>query len=135
MTGNTPKYSVNMALDGIQADPLLADLTQKKSFLSGAGRFATNITTSGNTVNGLTAALNGGFETAFTDGSVNGINLGYQIRRAKAAFSGQKLSEDAATVKTDFSSLAVSGQFNNGCLLYTSPSPRDQRGSRMPSSA
>ena len=25
--------------------------------------------------------------------------------------------------------------FNNYCLLYTSPSPRDQRGSRMPSSA
>ena len=24
---------------------------------------------------------------------------------------------------------------NNHCLLYTSPSPRDQRGSRMPSSA
>ena len=23
----------------------------------------------------------------------------------------------------------------NSCLLYTSPSPRDQRGSRMPSSA
>ena len=25
--------------------------------------------------------------------------------------------------------------FFSGCLLYTSPSPRDQRGSRMPSSA
>ena len=25
--------------------------------------------------------------------------------------------------------------FSNVCLLYTSPSPRDQRGSRMPSSA
>ena len=25
--------------------------------------------------------------------------------------------------------------YRNGCLLYTSPSPRDQRGSRMPSSA
>ena len=25
--------------------------------------------------------------------------------------------------------------YNNDCLLYTSPSPRDQRGSRMPSSA
>ena len=24
---------------------------------------------------------------------------------------------------------------HNNCLLYTSPSPRDQRGSRMPSSA
>ena len=27
------------------------------------------------------------------------------------------------------------GNRNGGCLLYTSPSPRDQRGSRMPSSA
>ena len=26
-------------------------------------------------------------------------------------------------------------QLDNFCLLYTSPSPRDQRGSRMPSSA
>ena len=25
--------------------------------------------------------------------------------------------------------------YRSGCLLYTSPSPRDQRGSRMPSSA
>ena len=28
-----------------------------------------------------------------------------------------------------------SGTSNKPCLLYTSPSPRDQRGSRMPSSA
>ena len=27
------------------------------------------------------------------------------------------------------------GEVRGGCLLYTSPSPRDQRGSRMPSSA
>ena len=26
-------------------------------------------------------------------------------------------------------------KFPSSCLLYTSPSPRDQRGSRMPSSA
>ena len=30
---------------------------------------------------------------------------------------------------------AVSVELANLCLLYTSPSPRDQRGSRMPSSA
>ena len=29
----------------------------------------------------------------------------------------------------------VTGNDWNACLLYTSPSPRDQRGSRMPSSA
>ena len=31
--------------------------------------------------------------------------------------------------------VAVALAPNSGCLLYTSPSPRDQRGSRMPSSA
>ena len=29
----------------------------------------------------------------------------------------------------------VQGRISKACLLYTSPSPRDQRGSRMPSSA
>ena len=45
--------------------------------------------------------------------------------------------ESARTMDVVF--LAVSGDFAlewaNNCLLYTSPSPRDQRGSRMPSSA
>ena len=31
--------------------------------------------------------------------------------------------------------LASNYLFYHACLLYTSPSPRDQRGSRMPSSA
>ena len=29
----------------------------------------------------------------------------------------------------------IKNMMDNDCLLYTSPSPRDQRGSRMPSSA
>ena len=35
----------------------------------------------------------------------------------------------------DPSQTVPSGGLYNACLLYTSPSPRDQRGSRMPSSA
>ena len=38
----------------------------------------------------------------------------------------------------DFGDLPSGADFNallSNCLLYTSPSPRDQRGSRMPSSA
>ena len=31
--------------------------------------------------------------------------------------------------------VTLGGGSLGGCLLYTSPSPRDQRGSRMPSSA
>ena len=35
----------------------------------------------------------------------------------------------------DGKQIAFVTQHPEGCLLYTSPSPRDQRGSRMPSSA
>ena len=44
--------------------------------------------------------------------------------------------EGEATVRRAGRVLAKVGQGDFlGCLLYTSPSPRDQRGSRMPSSA
>ena len=115
-TADTPAYSVDMNLAGIEADPLLVDLLKKESPLSGKGQFTLNITTLGNTINALTAGLNGGFNTAFTDGSVNGVNLGYQVRRARAAFSGQSLAEDQTQIKTDFSALSVGGQFTNGVL-------------------
>ena len=57
---------------------------------------------------------------------------------AKAAADGQK-----AVALTDHGNMFGAFKFaaaakKNGikaCLLYTSPSPRDQRGSRMPSSA
>ena len=43
--------------------------------------------------------------------------------------SGSRTGDDASV------STSVVPVANVGCLLYTSPSPRDQRGSRMPSSA
>ena len=115
-SADTPKFTADMSLAGIQADPLLVDLMQKKSFLTGKGQFAANVSTAGNSVNALTQGLNGDFNTAFNDGSINGVNLGYQIRRAKAALSGQSLSEDQTNVKTDFSALSVSGRFTNGVM-------------------
>lgn len=115
-TSDTPSYAVDMNLAGVEADPLLVDLMQKKSFLTGNGQFAAKITTAGNSVNALTAGLNGDFNTAFNDGSINGVNIGYQIRRAKAALTGQTLPEDQSQVKTDFSALSVSGRFTNGVM-------------------
>ena len=39
--------------------------------------------------------------------------------------------DDTITVRGEFST----GELASGCLLYTSPSPRDRTRSRMPSSA
>ena len=38
-------------------------------------------------------------------------------------------------IKYDLMTNSADGAQSYNCLLYTSPSPRDQRGSRMPSSA
>ena len=44
------------------------------------------------------------------------------------------ITQPNSTKYYDSENIIVKDQFNS-CLLYTSPSPRDQRGSRMPSSA
>ena len=50
-------------------------------------------------------------------------------------FAGEQITFDSLAwdMKTGDGDWLVSGTYT--CLLYTSPSPRDQRGSRMPSSA
>ena len=45
------------------------------------------------------------------------------------ALGGERMREAGAELISNTSSIGAI------CLLYTSPSPRDQRGSRMPSSA
>ncbi|PID63800.1 MAG: hypothetical protein CSB44_00925 [Gammaproteobacteria bacterium] len=111
-----PRYAMNLSLDGIQAEPLLADFMQKDAPLSGGGKVTSSVTTSGNSVNALKSGLNGSFSTAFTDGSINGINIGYQLRRASAALSGKSMAAQAKEQKTDFSSLSMSGQIRNGVI-------------------
>ena len=63
----------------------------------------------------------------------------YQYEKAHALFRRLKNEyPDSSYIDTALYSEAISlEQLGNtkGCLLYTSPSPRDQRGSRMPSSA
>ena len=47
----------------------------------------------------------------------------------------QRLAFTSLQVAADYTSFHLSLVIGSICLLYTSPSPRDQRGSRMPSSA
>ena len=53
---------------------------------------------------------------------------------------GKGLNQSIAAAKagarvSHIGAIGEDGQHLKTCLLYTSPSPRDQRGSRMPSSA
>ena len=69
-------------------------------------------------------AQNGGFLTG--EPIAGSVNTGQSFEFAESV--GQLQSNN-------ISNSVSQGDVFYGCLLYTSPSPRDQRGSRMPSSA
>ena len=61
--------------------------------------------------------------------TVTGLkNIAGVVRAVRAGGADSILTPWGSTV-------AAAEALDGGCLLYTSPSPRDQRGSRMPSSA
>ena len=67
------------------------------------------------------------------------VSVNAQVNEDFEVVFGQFAGDGGEPVDGWFGAL-LSNQFGPtgiipGCLLYTSPSPRDQRGSRMPSSA
>ena len=90
-------------------------------------------------------ALVGGFACAWMIPlEANMLEEGIALHLSQRMMGGEHLFRDLAsfTGPLPFELLALLFRIfgddlmvARGCLLYTSPSPRDQRGSRMPSSA
>ena len=64
--------------------------------------------------------------------TVDGVDKRHDAQRARSRASG---AESNPTNTTADPVVAAGGHVGGGCLLYTSPSPRDKRQTRMPSSA
>ena len=76
-----------------------------------------------------------GSDAAMQNGLIGRIG-GFNIMESNNAPVSNRSITATVTVATTAKTLtATAGTFSQGCLLYTSPSPRDKRQSRMPSSA
>lgn len=123
--GKTLKLAIDESLEGVQAGPLLKDLTGDDK-ISGVANAKAKLSGNGATVEQIKQTLTGNGNFSFTDGALKGINIAESIRKAKAALKGKKLAESDAPVQTDFSSLsgsfkATNGVINNQDLLAMSP--------------
>jgi AsmA protein len=112
---DTPKYGVSKTLQGIQIGDLLMDYMGEAA-ISGTLDATVNLTTSGEWLSKLKRNSNGTMELAFLDGALNGFNIRQSIDAAKARFSGKE-PPTVETLKTDFSSLTISGAIRNGVFL------------------
>jgi AsmA protein len=72
-----------------------------------------NLTTNGEWLSKLKLNSNGTMQLEFLDGALNGFNLRQSIDAAKAKFGGKE-APSKETLKTDFSSLTISGVIRNG---------------------
>ncbi|HAJ92180.1 MAG TPA: hypothetical protein DCO71_06145 [Gammaproteobacteria bacterium] len=122
---DTPRFSVNEKLTGVQAGPLLRDLTGKEQLL-GTTNIKANLNGAGLSSEQIRQTLTGtaGFE--FTDGAVKGVNIASLIRSAQAKIKGQPVPEQTEPNQTDFALMKgtatiANGKVKNDDLLLKSP--------------
>ena len=129
-TGSTTFFTVGGSVSQMASGTIVAD--QLGLMVGGSA-----ILDAANDVNTF-AASNGGL-TIFND--INDLTIGTVIVAAGTMFemSAVGITTNNSDVKLTSTELFIENSISTGtanvCLLYTSPSPRDQRGSRMPSSA
>lgn len=112
VTGKLPKYGVDKSIKGVQVGDLLDDYLGE-SPISGKLNGEVNLTTRGEWLSKLKKGSNGTMQLAFLDGALNGFNIRHSIEAAKAKLTGGDPPSDKL-LKTDFSSLTISGVIRNG---------------------
>ena len=114
--GATPAISLDERISGVQAGPLLRDLTGKEEKLLGVADVSLKITGRGADVPAIQKTLNGTAAFSFRDGAVKGVNIAQLIREAKARLKGQPVPPASGPNQTDFSSVTGTAQIRNGVV-------------------
>ena len=113
---NTPKSSLSLNVENIQAGPLLRDVLEK-DIIEGVTNAQLKLAMSGDNADTIKQTLNGDGQLQFNDGAIIGIDLAGMVRNAKAAFGlAQKPSERP---RTDFAELGSPFTIKNG--IFNTP--------------
>lgn len=114
--GEQPTIKAENSLSGIQAAPLLRDLTGDRERIRGRADISYNLETAGAEIEDLKANLNGETRFSFSDGAVVGVNIGRMLRQTSALIQGRTLVVEQREAVTDFTALTGSAQIKNGLV-------------------
>ncbi len=113
--GKVPRFSMNERVNGVQAGPLLKDMTGDDR-LTGNADVRVTLTGSGATPEAMRRTLNGDAAFAFTDGKVKGVDLAAMIEKARAVLRGQPAPAENTLQETSFTEIRGTATVNNGVV-------------------
>lgn len=112
--GQQPRYNLSQQLQGFQIGNFLQDFMQDDK-ISGTADVEVELSTGGEWLSELKKNLDGRLAMKVEDGALKGLNLRYELDRAKAKLSGEPAPAEEMK-KTDFSALSVTAEIRNGVL-------------------
>lgn len=110
-----PRLSMEQELSGVNFAPLFKAL-YKTQRIAGRGAAHLKVSATGADTDAMKKALDGNVEFNVADGAIEGFDLWYEIRRARAVLKQEPIPVRAGAERTAFTSLRGSGVFNNGVL-------------------
>lgn len=111
----TTKYAATVKAPKVPVGDVLLAFMEKDP-LTGLGSVDIDITSQGESVKALMAAVSGKADIDLADGAVKGFNLAQSIRTAKDTISGKTTPASNEPLQTDFSELVAKVTMKNGLV-------------------
>jgi AsmA protein len=114
--GNAARVTLEQSLEGVNLAQLGQDLLGAAD-ITGTGKLKLNLVASGSNLGAMRKGLDGDVAFTITEGSIEGLDLWYELRRARARLDKSAVPDrPAGTARTKFSSLAATGMVENALL-------------------
>jgi AsmA protein len=114
-SGDTARISLNEQVSGVDFAPLFKELFDNERF-SGKGSATVKATGTGRNSEELLKTLDGTVAFNVADGALEGTDLWYEIRRARALLKQEAAPARPTPVRTTFDSLKGTGVIDKGVL-------------------
>jgi AsmA protein len=114
--GSAARVTLEQSLEGVDIAKLSQDLLGSAD-ITGTAKVKLNLVASGSNLGTMRRGLGGDVAFTINDGSIEGLDLWYELRRARARLDKATLPDrPAGTPHTKFSSLSATGMVENALL-------------------
>ncbi len=114
-TADVARVTLDEHISGVNFAPLFKDFFETER-VSGKGNANFKLAGSGKNTDDIMKTLGGTLDFKVLDGALEGADLWYEIRRARALLKQQAVPERSGPVRTPFTALTGTGVMKNGVL-------------------